>query len=269
MAKVQIEAQVDGLGDIYYCNDSAFDDASKAVLGKATKLISFRDLAYARIKEGKDSSVSQNGSYIREGSLFVPNADNKRIWLRESLVLQNPIDAVKAHKKGNEYLLPEDFSVDAHLEKVGKNNYLVLTDTSAVPTDRFGEDARTVWAFDDQAKEYGAFLKDAGISASNIWMYTDNDKGNDKGIDAQSRPFANQLWLLGLGDNSNVGGDSRYLNSNSGVRGVRRESAEGGASKNADMYTSKEFLTASRNVGFVITGNLEKTLLAELDKLRK
>jgi len=265
MTKAKIETQVEGLGDIYYCNDSAFDDASKAVLGKATALISFRDLAYARIKEGKDSSVSQNGSYVREGSLFVPNADNKRIWLRESLVLQNPIDAVKAHKKGNEYLLPEDFNVDAHLEKVGKGNYLVLTDTSAVPTDRFGEDARTVWAFDDQAKEYGAFLKDAGISASNIWMYTDNDKG----IDKQSRPFANQLWLRGLGSDSDFSGGYRDLGDDSWVRGVRRESAEGGALKNVGVYTPTEFLTASGNVGLVITGDLEKTLLAELDKLRK
>ena len=277
MVNVQIEAHVDGLGTIIYCHDSAFDTASKVVLKKSDELIPFRDLAYARIKDAKahdgnwkESSLCTIGSYVKEGSLFVPNASNKRIWLRESLVLKNPSDAVKAHKKEGEYLLKR-FKVESHLEKIGKGNYFVLTDTTPVPTNRFGEDERTVWLFGDQAKPYGEFLgsKPVGISKSNIWMYTDNDKGNDKGIDAQSRPFANQLWLLGLGDNSNVGGDSRYLNSNSGVRGVRRESAEGGASKNADMYTSKEFLTASRNVGFVITGNLEKTLLAELDKLRK
>jgi hypothetical protein len=90
MSNAQIETHINGLGNIFYCNDSAFDDASKAVLKKSDELISLRDLAYGRIVDAKangnwkNSSLNTNGSYVKEGSLFVPNAENKRIWLPES-----------------------------------------------------------------------------------------------------------------------------------------------------------------------------------------
>ena len=227
MANVQKEVYVEGLGQIYVCNDSAFDDESEAVLGKSDSLITLRDLAYARIHEGKDSSVSKNGSYVQEGSLFVPKSDNKRIWLRDSLVLQNPASAVKAHKKNNEYQLPQGFDVNAHLASIGKDNYLVLKDISSVPTNRFGEDPRMVWAFGDQSKAYGDFLSGAGIKNLNIWMYTDDDNY----IDSQKGPFANQLWLLRLDDYSLIGGSGRDLDDYDRVRGVRA------VQKNSDLYS--------------------------------
>ena len=270
MSNTQIETHVNGLGNIFYCTDSAFDDASKAVLKKSDELISSRDLAYGRIVDAKangswkNSSLCTNGSYVREGSLFVPNADNKRIWLRESLVLQNPSDAVKAHKKGNEYV-PKNFKVGEYLEQIGKDNYFIVSDTSSIPTERFGEDARTVWAFKDQAKEYGTFLKDSGITSMNIWMYNSDDKH----INSQSGPFANQLWLHRLDSISDIDGNVRDLDDNYRVRGVSRESAEGSALKNAGLYSPKEFLQATKSIGLNITGDLEKTLLTELDKLRK
>ncbi|MFH1182217.1 MAG: hypothetical protein V1702_04620 [Candidatus Woesearchaeota archaeon] len=224
MANVQTEAQIKGLGTIVYCNDASFNVGLDAVLRGSNGLISLRDLAYARIQAGKAMSVSQNGSFVREGSLFVPKTGNKRIWLRDSLMLLDPSDAVKAHRKCDEYLLPKSFNVDAYLEQIGKDNYLVLKDTSAVPTNRFGEHERMVWAFQDQAEKYGQFLKSVGIHHVKIWMYPDYDEH----IDMQLGPFAYQLWLRGLKNNSRIDG-GRSLDRNTWVRGVRRESAEGGA----------------------------------------
>ena len=71
MSNVQKETYVEGLGTIYFCNDSAFDTALKAVLKKSDELISFRDLAYARIQDAeahggnwKESSLCAKGSYV-------------------------------------------------------------------------------------------------------------------------------------------------------------------------------------------------------------
>jgi hypothetical protein len=266
MSNAQIETHVNGLGNIFYCNDSAFDDASYAVFKKSDELISSRDLAYGRIVDAKandswkNSSLCTTGSYVREGSLFVPNADDKRIWLRESLVLQNPTDAVKAHKNGNEYV-PKNFKVGEYLEQIGKDNYFIVSDVSSIPTDRFGEDARTVWAFKDQAKEYGTFLKESGINAINIWMYNTDDKH----INSQSGPFANQLWLLRLDDNSDIIGGNRDLSCNNRVRGVRRESAEGSALKN--MYSREDIVSRLHKVGVLVSGSdFEKLVLKEFDR---
>jgi len=264
MSNAQIETHINGLGNIFYCNDSAFDDASKAVLKKSDELISLRDLAYGRIVDAKangnwkNSSLNTNGSYVKEGSLFVPNAENKRIWLPESLVLQNSSDAVKAHKKGNEYV-PKNFKVGEYLEQVGKDNYFIVSDTSSIPTNRFGEDARTVWMFKDQATEYGLLLKDAKISAMNIWMYNTDDKH----INSQSGPFANQLWLRGLDDSSDICGGG--LSGNYGVRGVSRESAEGSAPKN--MYSREDIVSRLNKVGVLVPGSdFEKLVLREFDR---
>jgi len=281
MTNVDTECVVAGLGTIVYCNGSAFDKASKVVLKKSDELISFRDLAYARIVDAenrgswKNSSLCTNGSYVKEGSLFVPNSNNKRIWLSDSLVLQKPALAVKAHKNNVEYV-PRNFKVGEYLEQIGKDNYFVLSDTSSIPTNRFGEDARTVWAFKDQAKDYGLLLDGAGIKAMNIWMYNDNASH----IDSQSGPFANQLWLHRLDFSSDIDGDDRDLGDDFRVRGVRRESSAEGAQKNIvqvpsapseTTYNSKQIYsfidTTLKNVG--ISGDVKKLIISDLEKKLK
>jgi len=223
MANVDTECVVAGLGTVVYCVDSSFDKASKAVLKESDGLISFRDLAYARIVDAeasgswKNSSLCANGSYVKEGSLFVPKSNNRRIWLSDSLVLQEPALDVKIKRNGVQYVLKK-FKVSEYLEQIGRDNYFVLFDTSKIPTDRFGEDARTVWAFKDQAKDYGLLLKDAGIKTMKIEMYNYNN------IDSESRPFTYQLWFHGLDGGSYIGANSRIRNfGNDGVRGVRHK----------------------------------------------
>lgn len=223
------EGTIAGLGTIYSCRNLEFDKVLSRYIDDSNELISARDLAFARVSEPKKiNAFSRKGSYVKEGSLFVPNSKYKRIWLRESLVLPNASDAVNAHSQKKEYFLSEDFSVDKYLEQIGKNNYFIVSDTSAIPTNRFGEDPRTVWAFQDQAKEYGLFLQNkANISQIKIFMNTNDDKY----IDNQGKSFVNQLWLRGLNKHSNIDGYYKGLAGNYLVRGVRRD-AKNTAEKN-------------------------------------
>ena len=64
------------------------------------RLITGENLAYARIKSGKDSYFSKNSSWIKEGELYVPKRLAGKptiILLRNSLVLDEPASAVEAH----------------------------------------------------------------------------------------------------------------------------------------------------------------------------
>jgi len=249
MATVHLEANIRGLGDVFYCNNSSFTDASNVVLEKSDELISLRDLAYAQMVEAKRgrnwrrSSLCTNNSYVKEGSLFDPKSSlhnfyaRKSILLRESLVLQNPSDAVTDHQFSNEYV-PKNFNLEEYLEQIGKDNYLVVTremlsTRNSIPTDKFGENPLTVWAFSDQAEKYGLFLRNADIYSIKIWTYGNNSLEYYK----ESQPIANQLFLndfyaLGISCNG------KNLNYNVRVRGVHHELVENNASPNTRLYDS-------------------------------
>jgi len=221
MAKSTLEFSDTGFGNIYY-TDSVFYNALRNISKESASIISLRDLAYARTQRDKYHSISVGGSYVKEGSLFIPHARNKRILLRESLALQNPSQAAYFHRLGYEYF-PENLSVDKYLEQLDHDDYFVLNNNSSIPTNRFGEDPRTVWMFQDQAKPYGEFLaNNAGISAINIDIYTEDDQY----INSQSKSFANQLWLRGLDGNSGILGTIRGFNSYYRLRGLKRESVD-------------------------------------------
>ena len=100
------------------------------------------------------------------------------------------------------------------------NNIMLLTDSYKltkeknfeIPTKRFGEDELTNYAFGKSAKEYGEFLKEAGIKEMPIYL-----------ANIGTAPFARQAWLHGLdsGDWSGLLGDISSLNFDDAVRGVR------------------------------------------------
>ncbi len=266
--KIEQEANIKDLGIIKLYTGESYDKKLDAVKSDGAKLISARDLAYARRQAGKNHSLCQNGSYVKEGSLFVPDGKVKRYFLRNSLVLRNPSNAVEQHRKNEEYFLKEDFHVKKFLEKLPKGAYLAVNNTSSIPVTRYGEDERTVWLFGDQAQAYGTFLKDSGVSESNIFMNNDN-----KYVDAQPKPFANQLWLGGLGDDSNIGGGDGGLNDDGGVRGVLRVAGEARTQKISLPYSNKDVEKQTKLVQEVRAGNLkaselEKTI-AFFEKLKQ
>lgn len=230
MSEVKIESTIKGLGSILYC-DEAFDDALEALNSKGASIISASDLAYARIQRGANHSLSKNGSYVKEGILYLPYSDTKRVLLRNSLVLLHPFSAFSYHDINEEYFIKDDLNVNAFLEhtpfgsefnvntflrSVHADDHFDLDDLSPIPTDRFGEDARTVWLFGKNAKDYGLFLQDKG-KTKQIEFHTNNDTY----IKSQKQEYANQLWLGRSDYNSDIDFHGRNLNGSNRVRGLK------------------------------------------------
>jgi hypothetical protein len=199
LGKIEVEADIKGLGKIVYCNDSPFDISCKAVLKASDSIISLRDMVYASIHDAKNlgdwknSSLCTDGSYVKEGELIIPN--DRVILLSDSLVLKNPSAALEAHRtylgarSFSEYYLP-DLKVDEFLNEIGKDNYCVVKN-SVIPIDGFEDYDETRWIFKDITKDYGLFLKDHNVSHFLIPSFSSASKGNIV-------PYANQLWFGSL-----------------------------------------------------------------------
>ena len=93
-----------------------------------------------------------------------------------------------------------------------------------IPTNRFGEDALTVFAFggETEARNYGEFLRQAGIKEMPVWAVS-----NDY-VNKQDKPFARQMWFWYLGGGSGLDGIDRALYGNR-MRGVLNKTSEAGS----------------------------------------
>jgi len=248
--------------------EAPFDKALEAIESKGGKIITAKQFADARMQYDTNNSLSTNGSYIKEGNLFVPNNKHKRILLRNSLVLKNPAEATQAHREGKEYAIPG--TVDSVLGKLkdGKD-YLVLDSLDAVPTDRFGEDERMKFLFGESAQDYGLWLKDKGnVSKTGFYNFRD-----DSYIDKQGGLFAGQLWLHRLDFNySYIDGYLRYLDYNYRVRGVQRIGGADAPKKSVvETYTPRQIQTlvvkSLNSAG--IKGPTQKSIISDLEKRLK
>ena len=182
--------------------ESPFDIGKKDLEKAGYKIISLEENTLLRIKEGKDSFVSKNGNYTRE--CFIYNPQTKLWYLtNKSPIMENPVKATNAHRKGKEYYLTDN-QVQASLEGS------VEVTNESIPTNRFGEECLTIYAFGDNAKDYGLFLQDADIEKMPIWLSNSREK-----------PFARQMWFSGLDYLSVLFGNGRFLDCDYWLRGVR------------------------------------------------
>lgn len=247
-SSLKFEGNVEGVGNVYYV-EAPFDEEMKLFKENGLALISAKDLAYARIKLGKDHSVSQNGSWIREGDLYVPRrlaGETSIVRLKKSLVIDEPEPAVEAHKKGNEARIDDDFAMSIFEKaKKGSEDYHVLESADAIPTDRFGENATAIFLFGkQQAKDYGLFLKDAKINVMRLYFH------DIRHINSQG-PYVSQLWFGWLGNYSNFIGNDRFLNCDFRARGVQLAAEDDRIEKTAvETYTSRQRSTALKAAGF-------------------
>ncbi len=243
--KVKHEAEIEGLGDIGYI-EAPFDEALDILENKGYEaLISGRDLAFARMKEGAKSSLSNLGSYIKEGILYTPKQNP--LLLPTSSIIYNAQEATQAHRNRKEFYSSQDIVAEAlnEAEEDRKKNpqerrILILPkrETYTVPTKSFGDDEATLWLFKDQARVYGEFLYENKIHEMPIWLV-------DKKYADNKEPFERQLLLHHLG-RSGLGGDYLVLNYGLGVRGVR------------SGVSSKEYLEYIQSL---IDPNLEQRML--------
>ena len=243
---------VSGLGSVWYIE--APIDFSTALFERiGNNHITARDLAFARINSETDHSLCRNGSFVREGVLYVPKFDGV-ILVRDSLVLKNPKGLVEAHRNGEDFFIDKTVA-DEYIDRArnGDNSVFVLKDFSAVPTGRFGEDERTVWLYQDIAQEYGEFLEEYGKPEMPL------DFDDSKYINEQEKPFANQAAVHSLSSSSEVNGVGN-LNCSYRARWIYDKSG---------FYTMDQFLQAIKKGGVDISAGLEKTILEHLEVFRR
>lgn len=164
-----------------------FDKAFEALIQNGYKIISLSQNAELRIQQGEDHNVSKNGNWVKEGILYVPGKG--KFITRHSPVLTHPTNSTQAHRNGREY-----FVSDNQIKKALEDSIQIPYDVNEISTEGFGEDEITMFCFGKNAKDYGLFLKDAGISNMSLWL------NRESYIQKQEKPYANQLWLGGLGD---------------------------------------------------------------------
>ena len=235
-----------------------FDVAKAELEGKGYAIITPEQFAQLRIAKEADHKVSTNGAYTSMGDVMIPKKG--RFLTNLSPVMKNSVEATNAHRSGKEFYVSGE---DAEKALAG-GNVVVPYNQSEVPTDRFGEDPITAFVFGKTAKAYGEFLKKTGINAMPLWF---ND---EKYINSQEKPFANQLWLhrLDADDQSCLSG-GRGLVYNGVVRGVRNVEPRSGetASKiSGYKFTNKQAEKYLKILKEVRTGNIPASKLEEVIK---
>jgi hypothetical protein len=233
-----------------------FDLAVAELRENGFDVISGEENTEQRILQGADADVSQNGNYIKEGSLYVKNKG--RFFTRKSLVLLNPVDATNAHRNDKEYAVTPR-QVEMALGKIGVDSVKVPYNKKPIPTNRFGEDPITVFMFGKQAQLYGDFLGEyfkANEKPQEMGLFLDGKEY----VKSQPSDYANQGWVQGLGDDSGLVGSNRDLLYEGRVRGARRGASVEDASgaQNASFY--ERLARACAEVG--ISSDLEKRLVS-------
>jgi hypothetical protein len=236
--KINIDVRPRGIASAYV--NAPFDEGKQALEKQGYNIISLEENAKLRIQEGKDAYVSRNGNWVKEDVIYVPNKG--KFLTRNSPIIENPKKATDCHRKGKDFYLTDEQVEEALADSV-------LLSLKSVPTNRFGDDDITNYAFGDSAKEYGKFLKDVGINEMPIWT-----------ADIQDKAFANQLWFGDLDIRSGLSGYDRDLDYGSGVRGVLNNAE--GTQKSFEVHTVDEISKVLNNKG--ITGKLEKEIIGDL-----
>ncbi len=218
MEKIKIDSRTSGLESGIVC--SSFDKALAELKTNGFEVISVPQNAELRIKEGEKAYLSQEGNYVREAGISIPN---KGIYLvRNSPLLQFELakKAVEANISGKEY------SIEASLAKEYENKasnsleaeVFHLTNLEPIKANEFEKDKRALWIFQDKAGSYGKFLYDSGVKEMPLW-FEDMEY-----INSQKNAFTNQLMFRGLAGRlgTYLGSSHRSHDVEYNVRGMRK-----------------------------------------------
>ena len=187
---------------------ASFDDGLEVLQGNDYRLISLQENARLRKQEGYQACISQNGNWVSEDAIYVTNKG--KFLTKVSHIARNAREATQAHRNGENFYLNENQVEECLADCVE------LTRKS-VPTNRFGGNGITRYAFGEYAEDYGKFLKEFGIKEMPIWF-----------TDIQDKPFARKVWFGRLGDinRSDLRCDWYLCGDGSRVRGVRYNNGE-------------------------------------------
>ena len=230
-----------------------FDQGLELLQEKDYNLISLKENAQLRIQEGYNTFISRNGNWVLPDVAYIPQ--RKPILTNISHITKNPKHAANAHRSGVEFYL-----TDEQVEECLTD--FVELDEKLIPTNRFGDNKITQYAFCEHSQEYGRVLREYGIKEMPIWL-----------VNTQDRPFARKLWFGGLGYGDRSVGNNRGL-VDSGVRGVRQNVGEAGTQKisrdeqdksSLASYTLEDIQKVLRSKGL---SDLEKTVVQGLKELK-
>jgi len=174
-----LEDKIEGVGQIYLtsCPTTKLSNVQGEIL-------SARDLVYAAISRGFNSSLMKLSSGVKEGIIYTSDK-NRPILVSDT----HRLDKKTLSKFKEDYSIDQKF-VRSYLELAEEDKNKDLMDKGAltikidydkncgnfdIPTNRFGEEELTLWSLKDQAKEYGYFLRENGVKNLRIDFY--NSKG--------------------------------------------------------------------------------------------
>jgi len=237
----QVETQFNGLEMLFV--DAPFDKVKTALEKEGAKISPVQQVAQARIVAGKDSHVSQYGSWTAENIVYLPNGTIYITSSDFSPILKHTSEATEAHRKGNEFYISENELEE--IIKTAKTDRKVVyskqrvytqkkTESYEIPIKKFAKDSLAQFLFKDTAADYAAFLQNAGIKEVPVWLVGAEHQKEQK------KPFARALWFRGLGLRSVLGGFSRALLYYGRARGVRNASEASKTQKTAGTANAYE-----------------------------
>lgn len=142
--------------------------------------------------------------------------------------MSNAKQATQAHREGRDFYISQE-EVEQVLGSSIKIPYNVK-----ISTKEFEDNEITVFAFGDFAKQYGEFLREAGINEMPIWM------ADEAGVNKQENSFVRQLFFNRLGGRSSLNGDCRILDCGDRLRGACEKASETGSWNSTVVYTQKQ-----------------------------
>ena len=243
MLEITVDIKPRGTASAYI--EAPFDAGKQALESQGYRIISLEENARLRVQEGEQAFISQNGNRVREGAGYFRG---KGAFLtKASPIMINPKKATDCHRDGKDFYLNQE-----QLEQALADSFPISE--NPIPTNRFGEEGLTNYAFGGFEKQYGEFLKEAGIKEMPIWL-----------ADIQEKPFVRPVWFCRPGyGRSGLYCSGRFLDYGGlyvdlRVRGVSN-GAEGTA-KNSEAYTPAQIAKALKSSNF---SGLETILLASL-----
>jgi hypothetical protein len=217
-------------------------DAGKGELEKAGyRIIPLEKNARLRVQEGKDADVSRYGNWVREDAIYIPNKG--KFLTKVSPIMANAKEATDFHRNGRDFYLTDEQVEECLADSVSLS-------LRAIPTNDFKNNEITNFAFGEYAKEYGEFLREAGITEMSILTANMQDKS-----------FVRKVWFCGLLYVSVLDCNLRYLYyDNYRVRGVCEDALASEPTQKIETYNPKQIERALKELGFsgVSKGLVEK-----------
>ncbi|MEI7718754.1 MAG: hypothetical protein WCI72_02715 [archaeon] len=203
--KIHFDVTLPHVSSAYVVGEK-FSDALHKLRAEGYDLISGEQNAMLRVQRGKRFGVTNRGNLLSAGTLYIPGVG--RYLTSESLVLDDPEGATKAHKSKEEYFVTAE-QVERGLVGAVKvpDNFKRFLSSDELKSGEIGQ-----VIFGDSVDSYVSKFVRRG-------MDFEIDELNY--VNAQKQPYANILYWRGIDLDSTLYGKLWLLASDLRVRGIK------------------------------------------------